>query len=150
MCLASKPHSKTMSTNAIGPIDGRYNEKVSDLAPFFSESALMRYRVMVEGEYFIALSESRKTALRKLTDSEKKKIRALYTLTDADVKAIKKFESTTNHDVKAVEYFIKDRLAKTSLKSSLEWVHFALTSEDINNLAYALMLRDSLDTVMIP
>ena len=139
-----------MTRNAINPLDGRYFEKTRELAPYFSEQALMKYRVIMEGEYFIALSASRKTALRKLSVSEIKKIRSLYDLSEKDFAQIKTIEKKTNHDVKAVEYFIKEKLSKTSLKDSLEWVHFALTSEDTNNIAYALILSDSLEQVMIP
>lgn len=139
-----------MLNNAINPLDGRYFEKTRALAPFFSEQALMKYRIKMEGEYFIALSVSGKTALRKLSASEIKKIRSLYDLSENDFKQIKKIEKKTNHDVKAVEYFIKEKLSKTSLKDSLEWIHFALTSEDTNNIAYALILSDSLEKVMIP
>lgn len=135
---------------AINPLDGRYFEKTRQLAPFFSEEALMKYRVMVEGEYLIALSLSGKTHLRKFTNAEIKKIKSFYELSDKDFKSIKNIEKTTNHDVKAVEYFLKEKLAKTTLKNNTEWVHFALTSEDTNNIAYALMLRDALEQVMLP
>ncbi len=139
----------TQGTN-INPIDGRYYEKTRPLADYFSEMALMKYRVIVEGEYLIALSISRKTHLRKFNPKEIGKIRSLYKLTETDYEEIKKIESVTNHDVKAVEYFLKEKLSKTSLKDSLEWIHFALTSEDTNNISYALMIRDSLEKVMIP
>lgn len=139
-----------MIKDAINPLDGRYFEKTRSLAPYFSEQALMRYRIIMEGEYLLALSLSRKVALRKFSTSEIKKIRDLYKLSEQDFKQIKKIEKTTNHDVKAVEYFMKEKLARTSLKDNTEWLHFALTSEDTNNIAYALMLSDSLDNVMIP
>jgi adenylosuccinate lyase len=139
-----------MITGAINPLDGRYFEKTRALSDFFSEEALMKYRVIVEGEYFIALSLSRKTRLKKFSGSEIKKVRNLYNLSSSDFAQIKNIEKTTNHDVKAVEYFIKEKLAKTSLLTSLEWIHFGLTSEDTNNIAYALLLADSLDKVMIP
>lgn len=139
-----------MQSNAIGSLDGRYFEKTRTLAPYFSEQALMKYRVVMEGEYLIALSLSSKTHLRKFSNTEINKIRNLYKLSEKDFADIKNIEQTTNHDVKAVEYFFKERLDKTSLKDSLEWIHFALTSEDTNNIAYALMLSDSLDKVMIP
>jgi len=136
---------------AINPLDGRYFEKTRALAPFFSEQALMKYRVMMEMEYFIALSLSRKTALRKFTPTEIKIIQSLYEkFDDTSYKEIKKGEAITNHDVKAVEYFIKERLSKTSLKDSIEWIHFAITSEDTNNIAYAFMLSDSLGNVILP
>ena len=139
-----------MNKDAINPLDGRYFEKTRALAPYFSEQALMKYRVMVEGEYFIALSLNNKTGLRKFTASEIKKIRSLYELSEKDFRTIKNIEKKTNHDVKAVEYFLKEKLSKTSLKKSIEWVHFAITSEDTNNIAYALMLSDSLEKVLIP
>lgn len=137
--------------HAINPLDGRYGERVGALVPYFSESALMKYRVMMECEYLIALSVLGKTALRKMTVGEVKIVRDLYIKwNDASYQKIKDFENTTNHDVKAVEYFIKEKLSKTSLKNCIEWVHFATTSEDTNNIAYALMLSDSLENVMIP
>ncbi|PIR68057.1 adenylosuccinate lyase [Candidatus Nomurabacteria bacterium CG10_big_fil_rev_8_21_14_0_10_35_16] len=135
-----------MPLNSISPIDGRYAKSVSLLAPIFSEQGLMRYRLMIEGEYLIALSEL-KIKLRKLSTAEKKKIRSLYNLSLADAQIISDIETkgyknikATDHDVKAVEYYLKDKLGKTSLKDVLEWIHFGLTSEDVNNLAYALML----------
>lgn len=135
----------------INPLDGRYYEKTRALAPYFSESALMKYRVAVECKYLIALSLSRKVDLRKFTPSEIKIIENLYEkFNDDSYKKIKDFEATTNHDVKAVEYFIKEKLKNTGIKDSIEWVHFALTSEDTNNISYALILSDSLEKVMIP
>ena len=139
-----------MITGAINPLDGRYFEKTKALSPYFSEQALMKYRLIVEGEYLIALSADKKISLRKFTPTEVKKIRGLYNLSAADFKQIKKTEATTNHDVKAVEYFIKDKLSKTSLEDSLEWVHFALTSEDINNIAYGLILSEATAKVLAP
>lgn len=137
--------------NAINPLDGRYFEKTRELAPYFSEQALMKYRVMVEGEYLIALSSLGKTALRKFTPAEIKIIKSIYEKFDtASYEKIKKLEETTNHDVKAVEYFLKEKLGSTSLKDSIEWLHFAITSEDTNNIAYALILSDSLSTIIIP
>ncbi len=139
-----------MITDAINPLDGRYFDKTRPLAPYFSEQALMKYRIVMEGEYLIALSLSGKTDLRKFTAAEVSKIRSLYDLTEQDFQNMKNIEKTTNHDVKAVEYFLKEKLSKISLKKEVEWVHFALTSEDTNNIAYALMLADSLEKVMIP
>ncbi|OGI57303.1 adenylosuccinate lyase [Candidatus Nomurabacteria bacterium RIFCSPHIGHO2_02_FULL_37_13] len=136
---------------AINPLDGRYFKKTRALAPYFSEEALMKYRLMMEGEYLIALSFSRRVALRKFTSKEIKIIRNIYEKFDnISYKKIKNIEAVTNHDVKAVEYFIKEKLSKTSLGDSIEWVHFALTSEDTNNIAYALMLSDSLEYVLVP
>ena len=137
--------------DAINPLDGRYYEKTRALAPYFSESALMKYRIMMECEFLICLSQSRITGLRKFTPNEVKKLRALYEkFNDASYKRIKFFEKTTNHDVKAVEYFIKENLKNTSLKNTLEWVHFGLTSEDTNNCAYALMLASGVKNVILP
>lgn len=140
-----------MISTSINPLDGRYFEKTRALAPYFSEQALMKYRVMMEGEYLITLSALGKLGLRKFTPSEIKIIRNLYeNFNDASYKEIKKLEATTNHDVKAVEYFLKEKLSATSLKDSIEWIHFAITSEDTNNIAYALILSDSLEHVMLP
>ncbi len=138
-------------TDAINPLDGRYFEKTRALAQFFSEQALMKYRVMMEGEYLIALSMLQKMALRKFTPSEIKIIRNLYEkFDDSSYKEIKNKEAITNHDVKAVEYFLKEKLSKTSLKDCVEWIHFAITSEDTNNIAYALILSDALQNAIIP
>jgi adenylosuccinate lyase len=135
---------------AVTPIDGRYASKTEALSPFFSEAALLKYRTIVEGEFLIYLIKSGAVTARAITEEEIAIVRALYNFKESSVAWIKEREATTNHDVKAVEYFIKDELAKSSLKDLLEWVHFGLTSEDTNNLAYALMLADSLESVMIP
>ncbi|MBL4573590.1 MAG: adenylosuccinate lyase [Gammaproteobacteria bacterium] len=137
---------------AISPLDGRYKKKCEDLAPYFSEFALMRYRVLVEVKWLQKLSEH-----EQIDDLQIISDRGLEYLNDlienfslADAQRIKDIEATTNHDVKAVEYFIKEKFAdNTELKDQLEFVHFACTSEDINNLAYALMLRDGRDKVML-
>jgi len=139
-----------MIKSALNPLDGRYFEKTRNLATYFSEEALMKYRIIMEGEYLIFLSLSGKTALRKFNKAEIEKIKNLYNLSEKDFNEIKKIEKVTNHDVKAVEYFLKNHLSKTSLKDSTEWLHFAITSEDTNNIAYALMLSDSLDNVIVP
>jgi len=139
-----------MSLNSISPIDGRYSEKTSALSPYFSEFALMKYRVIIEGEYFIALSLLGKTNLKKLSRTEIEKIRNLYKLREKDYEHIKNIEKTTNHDVKAVEYFLKEKLSTTSLKNVLEWIHFGLTSYDINTPARGMMLSDALTQVIIP
>src|SRR3989338_5986314 len=120
-----------MRENAINPLDGRYFEKTRELAPYFSEEALMKYRVMVEVEYLIALSVLGKTSLRNFKPEEIKTARSIYEkFNTASYEKIKKLEETTNHDMKAVEYFIKDSLSETSLKDSMEWIHFGLTSYD--------------------
>ena len=137
---------------AISPLDGRYKSKCEDLAPYFSEFALMRYRVLVEIKWLQKLSEH-----DQIDDLQVISKRGLAYLDDlienfsiADAQRIKAIESTTNHDVKAVEYFIKEKFQdNVELSDQLEFVHFACTSEDINNLAYALMLRDGRDKVML-
>lgn len=141
--------------NSISPIDGRYRKTAEPLSQYFSEAALMRYRVIVEGEYLIALSDAK--LIRKFSDKEKTLVRSLCSLSGKDAQIISDIESrgyknikATDHDVKAVEYFIKDRLSSTSLEDVLEFVHFALTSEDTNNLAYGLMLKQSLDEIILP
>jgi len=141
--------------NSISPIDGRYHKTTEPLAAFFSEQALMKYRLVVEGEYLIALSDAK--LLRKLSVKEKKLIRSLYNLSSADAQIISDIETkgyknikATDHDVKAVEYFMKDKLGKTSLKDVLEYIHFGLTSYDINTPARAMMLSEALEAVIIP
>ena len=137
---------------AISPLDGRYRSKCEDLAPYFSEFALMRYRVLVEVKWLQKLSEH-----DQIDDLQVISERGLAYLDDlienfsiADAQRIKAIEATTNHDVKAVEYFIKEKFEDNrELSDQLEFVHFACTSEDINNLAYALMLRDGRDKVML-
>jgi adenylosuccinate lyase len=139
--------------NAVNPLDGRYFEQTRALVPYFSEEALMKYRVKVEVEYLIALSQDKilNKIFRKFTPNEIKIIKNLYEKFDEiSYKKIKEIENTTNHDVKAVEYFIKNELSKTSLKNIIEWVHFALTSDDTNNLAYGLILSESVSSVLMP
>ena len=127
---------------AISSIDGRYHEASAPLAEYFSEFALIRYRVRVECEYLLALSKTPKTGVRKFSDKEVRFLKKLPAITLEDAQAIKSTEKETNHDVKAVEYFIKQKLAGTSLEDVSESVHFALTSEDVNSVSYGLMLRD--------
>jgi len=148
--------------NAISSIDGRYRGYVRDLSSYFSEKALIKYRINVEAEYLIYLSEHPEIGLRKFSEEEKKKVRNLYWVSQPDSILVKMIESTnhgikeindgkkTNHDVKAVEYYMKYRLKGTSLEDSLEWIHFGLTSEDVNNMAYGLMLSDGLESVILP
>ena len=140
------------SLTTISPIDGRYNRDVQELSQFFSEYALIKYRLEIEIEYFIALSlEKNINELKPLSDSKQKKLRKIYEeFSLKDAKEIKKIEKTTNHDVKAVEYFLKSKLEGTAFKRAREFVHFALTSEDINNIAYALMWKDALFIAYIP
>lgn len=138
--------------NNISPLDGRYSSKVEELRPFFSEFALMKYRVLVEVEWFIYLSNTLKLdGTKVLKAMEVKELRSLYEyFDDVNANRVKEIESTTNHDVKAIEYFIKENLIDSSIEPYLEFVHFACTSEDINNLAYALMLRDAMKSVVEP
>ncbi|MES2409263.1 MAG: lyase family protein, partial [Patescibacteria group bacterium] len=140
--------------SAISPIDGRYSKTSEPLVNIFSEKGLMRYRIIVEGEYLIALSKLN-LKLRKITEKEQKIIRALYDLSDVDAQIISDIEwkgykniKATDHDVKAVEYYLKDKLGGTTLKDVLEWIHFGLTSEDTNNLSYALMIQDGAEVIL--
>src|SRR5687767_7379212 len=138
---------------ALSPLDGRYAAKVAPLVPIFSESALMRRRVMIEAEWLIALADEAAIAeVPKLSDAARGVLRGLATgFSLADAQRIKAIEAETNHDVKAVEYFVKEKLRDDAeLAPVLEFVHFACTSEDVNNLAYALMLRDARDAVLLP
>jgi adenylosuccinate lyase len=139
------------SLNAISPIDGRYRSKVSNLAPFFSEEALIQYRVKVEIEYFIALCE---IPLPQLTDFDTSlfpKLRSIYTdFSSEDAQKIKDIESITNHDVKAVEYFIKEKFDMLNLQKHKEFIHFGLTSQDINNTATPLSIKDAFEAVYFP
>lgn len=140
---------------AISPIDGRYRKTALPLADFFSEGALIRYRIKVEAEYILALAGADGLALRKITPEEISILRGLAAA--ADTALVKRFETegvgttpATNHDVKAVEYFIKDRLKESSMKDALEWIHFGLTSEDVNNTAHSLALGDALEKAILP
>jgi adenylosuccinate lyase len=136
---------------AISPIDGRYRSKVEPLAHYFSESALIRYRVLVEVEYFIALSESGIQQLRPLLEQTQEKLRDLYRkFNDEHAQAIKDIEKVTNHDVKAVEYFLKEQFDHLGLSAHKEFIHFGLTSQDINNTAIPLSIKDAIENVYLP
>jgi adenylosuccinate lyase len=145
--LAIDPSNSLLS---ISPIDGRYNSTTSVLAQYYSEFALIKHRVMVEIEYFLELSSYSEfgITLDNITKEKLQKIYLEFSLENA--LEIKETEKTTNHDVKAVEYFVKKKLGELGLGQYLEFVHFALTSEDINNLSYGLMIQGSLDSVIIP
>lgn len=140
------------SLTAITPIDGRYRKQVDSLGQYFSEFALMKYRVMVEIEYIIALTEVLPDRLSVLNEeANKNELRALYEeFSASDAERIKEIESVTNHDVKAVEYFIKEKLNHEKYETVLEYVHFGLTSQDINNTSQPMMLRDALQDVWRP
>jgi adenylosuccinate lyase len=129
--------------NAISPIDGRYQSKTKELNQYFSEFALIKYRVRVEIEYFIALAELDLKPLPELTDVQKEQLRAIYLeFTQEDAQKVKSIESITNHDVKAVEYFIKEKFDQLDVASYREFIHFGLTSQDINNTSIPLSLKE--------
>jgi adenylosuccinate lyase len=139
------------SLNAISPIDGRYRSKVANLAPFFSEEALIKYRVKVEIEYFIALCEIPLPQLKDFDSALFDELRTIYIdFTSTDAQKIKDIESITNHDVKAVEYFIKEKFDALNLQKYKEFIHFGLTSQDINNTSIPLSINDAFDVVYYP
>lgn len=134
------------SLNAISPIDGRYRNKVNELAPFFSEEALIKYRVQVEIEYFIALCEQPLPQLKTFNTGLFEDLRAIYkNFTTIDASAIKEIEKVTNHDVKAVEYFIKEKFDGLGISEYKEFIHFGLTSQDINNTAVPLSIKEAMN-----
>ncbi|QTN39688.1 adenylosuccinate lyase [Cryomorphaceae bacterium] len=142
---------KLNALTAISPVDGRYRSKVEELAPFFSEFGLIQYRVRVEIEYFIALCGSGVPELADVPSSTFDDLRALYTeFSEEDAQEIKETEKTTNHDVKAVEYFIKKRFPALGLESYVEFVHFGLTSQDVNNTAIPLSLKEGYRRAYLP
>ena len=137
--------------NAISPIDGRYRSKVEKLAGFFSEEALIKYRVLVELEYFIALCEIPLQELSHFDHTLFESVRKIYkNFSKSDAKAIKEIERTTNHDVKAVEYFIKKKFDSLGIGVFKEFIHFGLTSQDINNTAIPLSIKLANEGVYIP
>ena len=137
--------------NAISPVDGRYRSKVASLAPFFSEEALIKYRVKVEIEYFIALCEIPLPQLVNFDKSLFERLRNIYNdFSPEDAQKVKDIESITNHDVKAVEYFIKEKFDALNLQAYKEFIHFGLTSQDINNTATPLSINDAFDVVYYP
>ena len=129
--------------NSISPLDGRYKNNTIELRPFFSEAALIKYRVKVEIEYLIALAKEKKIdGIGPFNNKECDKLRKIYlNFTDSDATDIKSIEKTTNHDVKAVEYYIQKKLRK----SLHPWIHFCLTSEDVNNISYSLMWKEAIN-----
>ncbi len=136
--------------NAVSPIDGRYRSKTSSLSAYFSEEALIKYRVLVEIEYFIALCEIPLPQLESFDTALFSELRAIYkNFSQEDALAIKETEKVTNHDVKAVEYFIKDKFDALGLQQYKEFIHFGLTSQDINNTAVPLSIKEAIGDVYI-
>ncbi|WP_333627674.1 adenylosuccinate lyase [Sphingobacterium siyangense] len=139
------------SLTAVTPIDGRYYNNTNELSAFFSEFALIKYRVRVEVEYFIALSESGIAQLQQFDKTLNEKLRDIYrNFSEEDAIWIKNTEKVTNHDVKAVEYFLKDQFEKLGLQDYLEFIHFGLTSQDINNTAIPLSWKEAIKESYTP
>jgi len=139
------------SLSAISPIDGRYRNKIEELGNYFSEEALIKYRVHVEIEYFISLCEIPLPQLANINTSIFEDLRTIYkNFSTEDALAIKTIENVTNHDVKAVEYFIKDKFDTLDLSQYKEFIHFGLTSQDINNTAIPLSIKDAMNDVYVP
>jgi len=137
---------KLTELTAISPIDGRYRVKCQELAGFFSEFALIRYRVLVEVEYFIALCEIPLPQLSDFNRSDFEPLRLLYhNFSETDAQRVKEIEHTTNHDVKAVEYFLREKFRQLNLHKFEEFIHFGLTSQDVNNTATPLSLKEALE-----
>lgn len=139
------------SLNAVSPIDGRYHRQTKELAKYFSEYGLIRYRVIVEVEYFIALAEYKKEIFPSMDAKTRTSLRDIYkNFSHADAERIKEIEKTTNHDVKAVEYFLKEKFDDLGLSQFKEFIHFGLTSQDINNTSIPLSLKDGLEEFLLP
>ena len=137
--------------NAISPIDGRYRLKTKSLSAYFSEEALIKYRIQIEIEYFIGLCELPLPQLVDFNPSLFEELRSIYLhFTSDDAIQIKEIENTTNHDVKAVEYFIKKEFDKLELQHYKEFIHFGLTSQDINNTAIPLSIKNAVNEIYIP
>ncbi len=136
---------------AISPVDGRYRTKVDELAPYFSEWGLIRYRLQVEVEYFISLCRIPLPQLKSFPENKFKSLQSLYmSFGPDDALRVKEIESTTNHDVKAVEYYLKEKFEEQDLNEFKEFIHFGLTSQDINNTATPLSLKEGICNVYIP
>ena len=139
------------SIHSISPIDGRYQSKTENLAPYFSEASLIKYRIKVEVEYFITLCEYPLPQLKNVDHSLFKNLRALYVnFRDEYAQRVKDIEKVTNHDVKAVEYFIKEKMEESVWGASKEFIHFGLTSQDINNTAIPMSLKDCMEETYFP
>lgn len=142
---------KLSNLTAISPIDGRYRNKVNELEQFFSEFALIKYRIKIEIEYFIALCNIPLPQLSKLNDNHFDTLRKMYLdFSPEDAQKVKDIENTTNHDVKAVEYYLKSQFEANDLGRYKEFIHFGLTSQDVNNTAIPLSLKDALEEVYYP
>jgi len=139
------------SLTAISPIDGRYQRKTSELQPYFSEFGLIKYRVRIEVEYFIAMVESGVDALADFPKEKYGELRKIYEqFSEEDAIWIKDTEKVTNHDVKAVEYFVKEKMTQLGLTDHLEFVHFGLTSQDINNTSIPLSMKEAIENEYLP
>ena len=139
------------SLHAISPIDGRYQSKTENLVQYFSEASLIKYRIKVEVEYFIALCESSLPQLENVDRNLFDALRSLYqNFNDDDARRVKEIEKVTNHDVKAVEYFIKEKMEDSIWGASKEFIHFGLTSQDINNTAIPMSLKDCMEETYFP
>ena len=137
--------------SAISPVDGRYTRQTAPLSPYFSEFGLIKYRIRVEIEYFLALCKLPLPQLKDVDPKIAQELRKIYSeFSMVDAQAVKEIEKITNHDVKAVEYFIKDKLDTLGLAQYREFIHFGLTSQDINNTAIPLSLKESLENVIVP
>ncbi|WP_400190130.1 adenylosuccinate lyase [Hymenobacter sp. B81] len=144
-------HDALTPLTALSPLDGRYRRQTAPLAAYFSELALIRYRVLVEVEYFIALCELPLPQLEQVPAAAFEPLRRLYLdFTEAEAEAVKAHERVTNHDVKAVEYWLRDQFAGLGLTAFQEFIHFGLTSQDINNTAVPLSLREALHHELLP
>ena len=142
---------KLNELTAVSPVDGRYRNKTEALSNYFSEFGLIRYRVMVEVEYFIALYRVGVPQLSGVSEDQMEGLRAIYTGFElADAQRVKEIEKVTNHDVKAVEYFVKEQFEKLGMGAHKEFIHFGLTSQDINNTATPLLLKDAMETTYYP
>ncbi len=136
---------------AISPVDGRYRNTTEALADYFSESALIKYRIITEIEYFISLCELPLPQLKEVDKSKYPALRAIYkNFSEADAQRVKDIEKTTNHDVKAVEYFIKEKMDGLQLNAQMEFIHFGLTSQDINNTAVPLSIKEAMNNCLLP
>lgn len=137
---------------SISPVDGRYASQTEELSAYFSEGALIRYRLKIETEYFIALCRLPLPQLRGVTDADCTKMRETFCqeFAPVDAERVKEIEKITNHDVKAVEYLMKEKFAEIGLEAYKEFIHFGLTSQDINNTATPLLLKEAHENILKP